>query len=189
MSNFAYQEDICYEMLDGELFAMSPSASTNHQTVVKNILGIFDKYLKGKPCMVFGDLDVILTENDHPIPDVVVVCNHDIIKPDAIYGPPDLIVEVLSPSTASKDKNYKKTLYGKCGVREYWIVDTSNRIIDVHHLQDGKLELVQVYAIIPDRFIERMSDEEKKARLIYDFKTSLFDDLVINIEDVFAEMI
>lgn len=65
----------------------------------------------------------------------MVVCNKDIIKKDGVHGVPDLIVEVISPSTAKKDKGYKKDLYETCGVKEYWLVDTDNRSIEVYLLK------------------------------------------------------
>ena len=79
--------------------------------------------------------DVHLSENDCVIPDVMIVCNSDIIKDNAIYGAPDLIVEVLSPGTEKRDRGYKKDLYERCGVREYWIVDPVSLTVEVYLLK------------------------------------------------------
>lgn len=66
----------------------------------------------------------------------MIACNRDIIKNNGVYGAPNLIVEVLPPSTATNDKGYKKDLYGKFCVGEYWIVDILSRSINVYLLKD-----------------------------------------------------
>ena len=119
MGNLAFQEDIWEEILNGKIIAMSPRPSVNHNIVMTNIYNIFTNYLEGNTCEAFtGGIDVHLTEKDTVIPDVMIVCNKEIIKKDGIYGAPDLIVEVLSPGTAKNDRGYKRDLYGKCGVKE-----------------------------------------------------------------------
>ena len=92
----------------------------------------------GKTCKAFNDgPDVYLTEEDRVIPDAMIICNKDIIKPNGIHGTPDLIAEVLSPSTAKKDRGYKKDLYERSGVKEYWIVAPTMRSIEAYLLTDG----------------------------------------------------
>lgn len=118
------------------------------------------------------------------IPDAMIVCNKDIIKGRGIFGAPDLIVEVLSPSTAKKDKGVKKTLYEKHGVKEYWIVDILGRSIDVYLLKNGKFELDNVYTLYPEKEWEEMNEEEKSEALLT-LKVSLYDDLSIDIRDIF----
>ena len=119
--NLAYQEEPREELLNGKIFMMA-SPSVNHSTVASNIYYAFRTYLKGKTCRAFNDgVDVYLTEDDRVIPDVMIVCNKNMIALDGIHGAPDLIVEVLSPSTAKNDRGYKKDLYEQSGVKEYWI--------------------------------------------------------------------
>lgn len=73
-----------------------------------NIFGIFRDYLKGKKCTPIQDsFDLYLDDENQFVPDFMVVCDTDKIKPDGVYGAPDLVVEVLSPSTAKNDKGYK----------------------------------------------------------------------------------
>ena len=188
MSNLAFKEYLREELLDGKVVAMSPRPVVNHNVVSGNIHNIFKNYLKGKPCRTFADgVDVYLTEKDTVIPDAMIVCSKDTIKRNGIYGTPDLIVEVLSPSTAKKDRGYKKALYGQCGVKEYWIVDIENRAVEVYLLNGKELELDEIYVIFPDYVIEKMTDEEKND-IKYEFKTSLFSDMIINIEEVFEDV-
>jgi Uma2 family endonuclease len=191
MNNLAYDynDDVWEETLNGKIVAMSPRPATNHNIVSNNISNIFHNYLKGKPCKTFMDgIDVHMTEDDTVIPDALIVCERDKIKPDGIYGAPDLIVEVLSPGTAKRDKGYKKDLYERCGVKEYWIVDISNLSIEVYLINNGKYELDDVYLIYPDYLLKKMKREEKDA-IAYEFKTSLFGDLTIKVKDVFDGMI
>ncbi|MCL2055334.1 MAG: Uma2 family endonuclease [Oscillospiraceae bacterium] len=186
MNNLAYNyDDVWEEKLDGKIVLMSPRPVLNHNRVLTKISRLFGNYLEGKPCEVFSDgVDVKLTENDTVIPDVMVVCDKSIIKDDVIQGAPSLIVEILSPSTAKRDKGYKKELYEKCGVLEYWIVDTASKSIEVYLLKNGRYILDEVYSVLPESILKKMTDEEREA-VKYNFKTSLFDDLVISVEDIF----
>jgi Uma2 family endonuclease len=141
--------------------------------------------LKGKKCEVFPDgVEVHLTEDDMVFPDVVVVCDKDIIKDDGIHGAPSLVVEVLSPSTARNDIGYKKNLYEKCGVAEYWVVDPKSCRIEVSILRDGKYVTEGVYSKYPEYLLKKLRAEEWKD-VINEFSPSLFPDLKIDILDIF----
>lgn len=184
--NLAYQEDPREEMLDGKIYMMS-GPSINHSQVASNIYYAFRNYLKGKPCRTFNDgVDVYLTEKDRVIPDAMIVCNKDIIQMDGIHGAPDLIVEVLSPSTAKNDKGYKKELYEKSGVKEYWIVDPAMRSIEAYILADGKYKFDEFYGLFPDSLgiTEKEKENSKK-----EIPVSLYDDFIIPLEDIFQNLL
>ena len=122
--NLAYQEEIRDEMLNGKVILMSPRPAVNHNRAIGNIFFAFMGYLRGKTCEPFADgTDVYLTEKDRVIPDVMIICKKEIIKRNGVHGAPDLIVEVLSPGTEKRDRGYKKDLYEKGGVLEYWLVE------------------------------------------------------------------
>jgi len=187
-TNLAYQDKIWEELIDGKIVAMSPRPAANHNRVTGNIFGTFWTYLKGKPCEPFDDgVDLFLSEKDHFIPDVMIVCDPDKIKPDGVHGAPDLVVEVLSPSTAKNDKGYKKDAYASAGVKEYWIVDPANKFIEQYFPQDGQFALHDVYVIYPDYELAKMTEEERAA-LVTEFKCSLYDDLLISLEDIFRRV-
>ncbi len=144
--NLVYQEEPRMELLNGKIVMMS-SPSVNHNIIAFNIARIFNEYLKGKPCRAFNDgVDVYLTEKDRVIPDALIVCNKNTIKLDGIHGAPDLIVEILSPSTAKYDKGYKRDLYESAGIKEYWIVDPYAHSIEAYLLSEGKYRLDGFYA-------------------------------------------
>lgn len=185
IENLAYQEEPRDEMLNGKIYIMS-SPSVNHNRTASNIHYIFRNYLKGKNCEAFADgTDVYLTDKDRVIPDVMIICNKDIIKKDGIHGVPDLVVEVLSPSTAKNDKGYKKELYEQSGVKEYWIVDPNIRSIETYLLLDGKYVLNEFYALFPDAFgiTDREREESKKV-----LSVSLYDDFSISLEEIFQNL-
>lgn len=183
------REKNIHEKLNGKLVAMAPRPFVNHTSVAGNIYWLFRNYLKDKKCNTFtGGIDVHLTKDDTVVPDVMIVCNKDIIKADGIYGTPDLIVEVLSPSTAKRDKGYKKDLYQRCGVKEYWITDTANKLIEIYLLKDGQFILDEVYALYDQLTVSKLTDEEK-AEYRTTFNVSLFDDLTVDLNDVFDKMI
>ena len=188
-SNLAYKEEPREEVINGELVAMSPSPGWNHVSVAGNIYHIFKKYLKGKKCTAIQDgFDVHLTDKDVFEPDMMVVCDRNKIRRDGIYGAPDLVIEVLSPSTSQRDRGYKKKIYGQCGVREYWLVSTGEQAVEVYLLQGEELVLDQVYTIHPDWMPEGMKEEER-TRVATHFRCSLFDDLNIALADIFDDML
>ncbi len=183
--NFAYQEEPREELLNGKIVMMS-NPSVNHNRTAGNIYHIFRNYLKGKNCEAFSDgVDVYLTEKDRVIPDVMIVCNKDIIKPNGIYGAPDLVVEVLSPSTAKNDRGYKRDLYEKSGVKEYWIIDPNMRSIEAYLLSDGKYRLDGYYGLFPDAYgiTEKEREESKK-----ELPVSLYGDFLIPLEEIFQNL-
>ena len=188
-SNLAYREEFREELIGGKVTAMSPRPMYNHNHIAFNIAVLFSNYLRGKPCTAIPDgTDLYLTEEDRFVPDVMVVCDRDKIRRDGVHGTPDLVVEVLSPSTMRNDRMRKKEVYQTCGVREYWLVDPENRTIEQYLLQDGKLELNMVYASCRDDELERMSEQEK-AELETHFQCSLYSDFDIALEDIFSGLL
>ena len=188
-TNLAYQEYPAEELIDGKFIAMSPRPSINHNYVSFNIARIFADYLKGKKCTPFADgVDLYLTERDRFIPDMMVVCDPDKIKADGVYGAPDLVVEVLSPSTARYDRGRKMEVYGKCGVREYWLVSPGDRTVEQYLLQDGKLMFHSAYGLELEAILNKMSQEERDA-IPTEFKCSLFEDLTIQVADIFERVV
>lgn len=186
-TNLAYQEEIREELINGQVVAMSPKPRFNHHRIAWNIANIFDGYLRGKRCTAIVDgLDLFLTDKDHFVPDVMVVCDRDKIKSDGVYGAPDLVVEVLSPSTVMNDRKHKKRVYAACGVKEYWIVSPAEKTVEQYFLEEGQLVLHAAFAIHPD--YTKMTEEERAA-LVTHFKCSLFDDLDIQLEDIFYGML
>lgn len=187
--NLAYQDEQRTELINGQIVAMAPRPSTNHNLVAWNIYSIFSFFLKGKSCTPFADgADLHLTEDDVFVPDMMVVCDRDKIKTDGVHGAPDLVVEVLSPSTAKNDRFRKKNIYQLCGVREYWIADPANRMVEQYFLADGVLQLNAIYAVYRDWEIRQMTEEERAA-MVTRFKCSLFDDFEIALEDIFTGLL
>lgn len=182
-TNLAYQEEPREELLNGEIYMMS-SPSVNHSRVVLNIYYIFRSYLKTKSCEAFADdVDVYLTEKDRVIPDAMIVCNKGIIKTNGVHGAPDLVVEVLSPSSAKNDRGYKKDLYEKSGIKEYWIVDTKLCSIEAYLLTDGKYRLGGVYQLPTDDMTKR-----ERETCTSTIPASLYNDFCIPLEEIFYNL-
>ncbi len=113
-----------WELIDGVAFAMAPAPTIAHQSVAGHLFSRLDQALKGKPCRPFvAPVDVKLSDHDVVQPDVLVVCNPAKITASHIAGAPDLVIEVLSPSTAARDLREKKAIYAHHGVTEYLVVD------------------------------------------------------------------
>ena len=133
-----------WELIGGVPHAMSPSPTWWHQDICVNLLFQIAGFLKNKPCKVLvAPLDVRLnadTKDDTVVqPDLFIVCDRSKLdEKGSCRGAPDMVVEVLSPSTARHDSLVKLRLYQNAGVREYWIVDPDNRTVMVNVLENGK---------------------------------------------------
>lgn len=147
-----------WEVIDGVAYNMTPSPTVRHQVLAGNLHNILKNGLKGKKCRAFiAPLDVYLDDTNFVQPDVLVVCDESKIK-DKIHGAPDLIIEVLSPSTSLKDKREKKTLYEKFGVKEYIIVDPLEQYVERFHLgANGSFSVGDVFGpkeVLPLKSLE-----------------------------------
>ena len=137
-----WDDDERWELIDGVPYAMAPP-SRFHQSICGNLGGQLWQFLKGKPCKVYNApigvrLNAAASDNTVLQPDIVVVCDHSKLDSAGIIGAPDMVVEVLSPSTARRDRLDKLLEYQKAGVREYWIVDPETRTLSAHLLENGK---------------------------------------------------
>ena len=183
----AYQENYAdYEIINGQTYMMS-RPSINHVQIEGNILESFRNYLNGKTCRPFNEADVFLDDDNNVVPDLMIVCDPEIIKDKGIYGVPDLIVEILSPSTAQRDKLSKRALYEKYGVKEYWIVNPFDKSVEVYLNKNGRLLLDAFYMIYPDYEWQALT-EEQKAAAKFEIKVSLYDDFVVKLEDIFKRV-
>jgi len=141
----AWPDEERWEVIDGVAYDMSPSPTERHQRIVLNLGSILRTKLAGNPCKVYvAPLDVYLDDFNFVQPDVFVVCDSNKIK-DKIYGPPDLIVEVISPHTSLKDKRTKKHLYEKFGVKEYILFHPEEMFIERYSMIDGKFREPDIF--------------------------------------------
>ena len=159
---------------------LAPAPSRHHQELSVRLERQIDNYLRGKPCMLYhAPFDVRLAEmqesSDNYIetvvqPDIVVVCDKAKLDEKGCNGAPDLVIEIISPSTAKVDLTVKFDLYQKYGVKEYWIVHPVENTVMVFKLQtDGRYG-------VPDRY----GDDGK-------IPVPLLGDLIIDLADLFAE--
>lgn len=136
-----------YELIDGELILVS-SPNEMHQRVSKRLLWLFrDVEESGLGWVYDAPFDVILSDTDVVQPDLMFISKEraDIITPANVQGAPNLVVEVLSPSTAQRDWTQKRDLYAKYGVRELWLVAPDARLVWVMALTDGEYAIAGVY--------------------------------------------
>lgn len=135
-----------WEIIDGEPIMMSPSPTVRHQLLLAQLVRKLGDFLDERPCQVLpAPMDVRLSDTDVVEPDILVVCDPEIIKPTHIAGPPTLVVEILSPSSAVHDRLRKLHLYARFGVPEYWIVTPFPSLVEVLVLRDEAYEIAGVY--------------------------------------------
>ena len=138
-----------YELIDGELIIMAPSPREAHQRIEMNLgwylHGFVREHNLGR--VYSAPFDVVLSNTVVVQPDLLFVSKERlyIINDDNIRGAPDLIVEILSPSTAGRDRTIKRTLYARHGIKEYWMVDTDAKNISVLFLSEQGYEITGIY--------------------------------------------
>lgn len=162
----AWDEDTHIEIINGEAFMMA-TPSSRHQEILMELARQLANFLEGKQCRVYpAPFGVRLFEqdNDRPEdvntvvePDLSVVCDRDKIDIHGCKGAPDLIMEVLSPSTRRHDRLVKLNLYQRAGVKEYWIVDPETKSVQVFlpdttgsfriHEDYGQEDVAKVHAL------------------------------------------
>lgn len=135
-----------WELIGGEAFCMSPAPSVRHQAVVGRLFGQLLQDFQGKPCEPFvAPVDVRLSTKDVVQPDILVICDQSKILDSHIEGPPDLVVEVISPSSVRHDRIRKLRLYAEHGVREYWLVQPYPAMIEVLELAGEHYRVAGAY--------------------------------------------
>jgi len=158
-----------YEIIGGEL-EVTPAPAPRHQWVSAHLFRMLVNHvLDHRLGMVFfAPLDVILTDHDVVEPDIVYLTAEQLarVTERAVEEPPTLVVEILSPSTAQRDRTRKQQLYERQGVPHYWLADPVLHVLDVYERHEGRYELVASLT----------GDAE--------FRPALFPGLVIRLADV-----
>lgn len=172
----SWPEDERWEIIDGNAYLMAPP-SRIHQEILGAIFNQFYNYLNNKFCKVYSApfgvrLPVGDEKSDEDIktvvePDIAVICDKSKLDDEGCKGAPDLIVEIVSPSSGRKDKLEKFNLYERTGVKEYWLVEPEEQIVMVFTLENGRYGRPQVYS----------KDDS--------IKVSIFDNLIIDLKKVF----
>ncbi len=159
-----------YEVIEGELF-VSRAPGLPHQLVSVNVLYELRKYLDQHSIgTVVPTPGLILSKYSGVIPDIVFFTHArgaEIIANDRLNAAPELVIEILSPGreNLARDRVAKRQLYAQHSVREYWIVDSQNRAVEVYRLQNAMLELVLILR----------GDEEISSPLLTGFRCAVAD--------------
>ena len=169
-----WDEDVRAELHDGEAVMMAPPLRVHQEIFIQLVLQI-GNFLKGKRCKLYTAPFGVrlfpkedLSDNTFFEPDIVVICDPEKIDKKGCNGAPDLVIEVTSPSTAGYDRIYKFRKYQKAGVREYWIVDTETKS-------------VQVCILDNDRYVMSVYDETDKAPV------AVLEDCEVDLKAVFVD--
>lgn len=177
--NWQFNERV--ELIKGWLYRMSPAPKRMHQSVSMNLSGSFWYHFRKKTCRVFdAPFDVRLRKesSEHSAidtvvqPDICIVCDVDKLDDAGCLGAPDLIVEILSESTAKKDYNEKFNLYEENRVKEYWIANPATNTLEIYTLEDNTYQLFGLF--------DRKNGDDLVAG-------QLFPDLQVSLVEVFTE--
>ena len=141
-------DDERYELLNGEL-VMPPAPSTGHQIVSMVLGSLLYRFVSERKLgtVIAAPTDVVLSDTDVVQPDILFVSNQrsHILTRENVQGAPGLVVEILSPATAERDRTLKLELYNKHGVQEYWLVNLDAKTITVLMQGEGRFEVSGIY--------------------------------------------
>ncbi|MCL2064502.1 MAG: Uma2 family endonuclease [Candidatus Cloacimonetes bacterium] len=172
-----WDDDVRYELIDGVPYALA-SPLPVHQLILGELHHQFKNYLKGKPCMVIqAPSDVRLFDNNEKDtvvqPDLYVFCDKSKFKKQAYTGIPELVVEIISPSTSERDKFDKFHKYLRAKIPEYWIVEPDSKTVNVLILDDDRY-ITNVYnkydTIMPSRLPGCIIDLSEVFRPVSEFE-------------------
>lgn len=142
------QDDKRYELLEGELVVV-PSPSFDHQQILMDLAFFLREFVRERDLgrVAIAPLDVVLSDHDVLQPDILFISKDRgyIIAPGNIRGAPDLVIEILSPSTEQRDRAIKSTIYARYGAREYWLVSPTERTVEVLALAEEGYKTHGVY--------------------------------------------
>lgn len=145
-------DEVRVELFEGEFF-MCPAPGLNHQRTVLNFASTLRARVRalGLGEVIVSPFDCILSDEVVVQPDVLFVAKEHLDRlQERLHGPPDLAIEVLSPTHAERDRIVKRDLYAKYGVREFWIADCETRTIEVYVLERGAYRLVGIFGVEDD---------------------------------------
>ena len=184
-TNYTYADYLAWdegrwELIDGEVWDMTPAPSRLHQEISGELFYILHDFFRGKDCSVYAaPFDVRLPGSDNAEdytvttvvqPDISVICDQSKLDDHGCAGSPDLIIEILSPATAAKDLKVKRALYERHGVQEYWLVHPTDKVVMSYQLvDDGQYGKAQIF----DR-----DDMLQSTR---------FEELIIQLSSIFPE--
>ena len=142
-------EDQRFELLDGELIP-APAPNLRHQRIGIRLGALLHAFVQqgGLGEVFHAPCDVVLSNTDVVQPDLLFVSverAHLLLGGDNVLGAPDLVVEILSPATAGRDRTLKRALYARHGVKEYWLVDPEARTVTVLGLGADDFDVVGTY--------------------------------------------
>lgn len=162
---YSYQDyltwpaDERWELINGVPYNMTPGPTPKHQEILGELFRLLANWLKGNQCRAYlAPFDVRLAEEgieDETIdnvvqPDISVVCDPQKIDQRGCLGAPDMIIEIISPSTLKRDMGVKLSLYEGSGVQEYWVVYPLDETVMVFLLENSRYGKPQVYSV-PDK--------------------------------------
>lgn len=175
-----WPEDERWEIIDGKTY-MQAAPTPLYQEILMALSKQIAVYLTGKPCKVYpAPFAVLLSQgaeedeeeiNNVVEPDISIICDLTKISDKGCHGAPDMIIEIISPSSIKTDRVTKLNKYEKAGVREYWIVEPEQKLVSVFLQQTNKR------FSRPDMYTE----EDR-------IKVSIFSDLIIDLREVFVSI-
>lgn len=140
-----WPENERYELIDGVAYAMSPAPQRKHQEISGEIFRQAANALREKLCRVYDapfDVKLSTAEDDNAPtvvqPDITITCDRSQLTDQGMTGAPDLVIEIVSPVSGLIDRRRKFDLYQRYGVKEYWIVDQDEKVVEVYRLGDDR---------------------------------------------------
>lgn len=140
-------DDVQYELADGILQAMTPTPHPIHQLVNQEIAYQLKQGCKNEYILFVAPIDLILSKHEVRQPDLLLIhtSKSELVTNRGIEGSPDLVVEILSPSSMKRDRKDKLDTYAKYNIPEYWLIDPVQKFLEQYILNEAIYELNEVY--------------------------------------------
>jgi len=166
-----FKDGYKWELIDGVPYLMA-TPRPRHQEIKDGLTALFRTHLKGKRCRAFSEMGIYLDVDKNETyltPDLLILCDKNKMGPKGVNGSPDMIIEILSPSNHKHDRVTKRHKYEQAGVKEYWLLDPENSLLEVVLLGEGGMYHSTIYT--DDAVV----------------KINVLDDLEINLAELFAD--
>lgn len=127
------KDEIKYELIDG-IVLMSPRPNIKHQEIMGNLFLLLGNFLKKKQCKIFTEIELEFNDNVI-IPDISIICGLENTNIQRYKGAPEIVIEILSPSSRYVDTFTKLYKYELLGIKEYWIVNPKTQNIIIYNFE------------------------------------------------------
>lgn len=184
-----------FELINGTVYTIAPGKDYLHSDVNLNIFSQILNKISNPKCRVYignvnlyADINNAITNKEHAIPDIMVLCDRENSYKSRYYGVPELVVETLSSSSTNIDRIIKMEWYARKGIEEYWIIDYRVKSVEIYYLKEGSYINEDTLILIEDKDNENNNVESMISLKTIPYITISLSEIFNNIEDDYRKL-